>query len=65
MDVRIAKRFDFKERIKLHAYLESFNLFIETIPPRWMGFPRHVLTQLLPNLRRFCGCFQDAKASGS
>jgi len=39
MDVRIAKRFDFKERIKLHAYLESFNLFIETIPPRWMGFP--------------------------
>lgn len=27
MDVRIAKRFDFGERVKLHVYLEFFNLF--------------------------------------
>jgi len=28
MDMRIAKRSDSKERIKLHAYLEFFNLFV-------------------------------------
>ncbi|MFY9530922.1 MAG: hypothetical protein WAR24_18625 [Candidatus Acidiferrales bacterium] len=27
MDTRIAKRFDFGERVKVHAYLEFFNLF--------------------------------------
>ena len=27
LDLRIAKRFDFGDRVKLHAYLEFFNVF--------------------------------------
>lgn len=32
MDMRIAKRFDFGERVRLHAYLEFFNLFNRANP---------------------------------
>jgi hypothetical protein len=38
-DVRLAKRFDFKEQIKLHAYLEFFNLFNPPNPAAVNGLP--------------------------
>jgi hypothetical protein len=39
MDVRIAKRFDWTERIKLHAYLEFFDLFNRASPAAVNGLP--------------------------
>ena len=43
-DVRVAKRFDFGERIRLHAYLEFFNLLnranpaaVNSLPPAGAG----------------------------
>ena len=39
MDVRIAKRFDFGERIKLQGYLEFFNLFNSANPAAVNGIP--------------------------
>jgi hypothetical protein len=39
MDVRIAKRFDWKERVKLHAYVEFFNLFNRDNPAAVDGLP--------------------------
>jgi hypothetical protein len=39
MDVRIAKRFDFGERIKLCTYLEFFNLFNRANPAAVNGLP--------------------------
>jgi outer membrane receptor protein involved in Fe transport len=38
-DIRIAKRFDFGERVKLHAYLEFFNLFNRDNPAAVNGIP--------------------------
>jgi hypothetical protein len=38
-DVRIAKQFDFGERINLHAYLEFFNLFNRDNPAATNGIP--------------------------
>jgi hypothetical protein len=38
-DVRVAKRFDFGERVKLHAYLEFFNLFNRDNPAAVNGLP--------------------------
>lgn len=32
LDIRLAKRFDLSERVKLHAYFEMFNLFNATNP---------------------------------
>jgi len=40
MDIRIAKRFDFRERAKLFAYLELFNLFNRDNPAAVNGFPQ-------------------------
>jgi hypothetical protein len=40
LDVRIAKRFDFGERVKLHGYLEFFNLFNRANPAAINGSPR-------------------------
>jgi hypothetical protein len=40
MDVRIAKRFDFGERVKLFAYLEFFNLFNRDNPAAVNGLPQ-------------------------
>jgi hypothetical protein len=52
-DVRIAKRFDFGERVKLHAYLEFFNLFnrdnpaaVNEIPPSGTGSSTQKLGQV-------------------
>jgi len=39
MDIRIAKRFDFAERVKLFAYLEFFNLFNRDNPAALNGLP--------------------------
>jgi TonB-dependent receptor-like protein len=39
IDVRIAKRFQFGERFKLHAYLEFFNLFNRANPAAVNGIP--------------------------
>jgi hypothetical protein len=39
IDVRVAKRFDFGERIKLQAYLEFFNLFNRANPAAVNGIP--------------------------
>jgi hypothetical protein len=39
IDVRIAKRFDFGERVKLQAYLEFFNLFSRANPAAVNGIP--------------------------
>lgn len=39
MDIRIAKRFDFRERARLFAYLEFFNLFNRDNPAAENGFP--------------------------
>jgi hypothetical protein len=39
VDVRIAKRFDFWERVKLHGYLEFFNLFNRANPAAINGIP--------------------------
>ncbi len=39
LDARIAKRFDFGERIKLHAYLEFFNLLNRANPAAVEGLP--------------------------
>ena len=39
MDVRLAKRLDFGERIRLHAYLEFFNLFSRANPAAVNGLP--------------------------
>jgi hypothetical protein len=38
-DMRIAKRFDFRERVTLHAYLEFFNLFNRANPAAVNGLP--------------------------
>jgi hypothetical protein len=38
-DVRITKRFDFGERVKLHAYLEFFNLLNRANPAAVNGLP--------------------------
>jgi len=38
-DTRIARRFDFGERIRLHAYLEFFNLLNRANPAAVEGFP--------------------------
>ena len=38
-DVRIAKQFDFGERVKLHAFLEFFNLFNRDNPAAVNGIP--------------------------
>jgi hypothetical protein len=38
-DIRIAKQFDFGERVKLHAYLEFFNLFNRDNPAAVNGIP--------------------------
>lgn len=39
LDLRIAKRFDFGDRIKLHAYLEFFNAFNRDNPAAVNGLP--------------------------
>jgi outer membrane receptor protein involved in Fe transport len=39
LDVRIAKRFDFGERVKLHATIEFFNLFNRGNPAAVNGLP--------------------------
>jgi hypothetical protein len=39
LDVRLAKRFDFGERMKLHAYLEFFNLANNANPAAVNGLP--------------------------
>ena len=39
LDMRIAKRIDFGERIRLHAYLEFFNLFNRGNPAAVNGLP--------------------------
>jgi hypothetical protein len=39
IDVRMAKRFDFGERVKLQAYLEFFNLFNRANPAAINGIP--------------------------
>ena len=53
MDMRIAKRFDIGERVRLHAYFEMFNLFnaanpaaVETLPTQPVPFG--ATTQVLP-----------------
>jgi hypothetical protein len=38
-DMRIAKQFDFGERVKVHAYLEFFNLFNRDNPAAVNGLP--------------------------
>jgi hypothetical protein len=38
-DMRVAKRFDFSERVRLHAYLEFFNLFNRANPAAVNGLP--------------------------
>lgn len=38
-DARVAKRFDFRERVRLHAYLEFFNLFNRANPAAVNGLP--------------------------
>ncbi len=40
IDVRVAKRFDFGERINLQAYVEFFNLFNRANPAAVNGLPR-------------------------
>jgi hypothetical protein len=55
-DMRIAKRFDFSERVKLHAYLEFFNLFnranpaaVNSLPPTGPNAPKFAqVLQVLP-----------------
>jgi Carboxypeptidase regulatory-like domain/TonB dependent receptor/TonB-dependent Receptor Plug Domain len=39
LDLRIAKRFDFGDRVKLHAYLEFFNMFNRDNPAAVNGLP--------------------------
>ena len=39
MDMRIAKTFDFSERVRLHAYFEIFNLFNRDNPAAVQGLP--------------------------
>ena len=39
MDIRIAKRFDWSEHVKLHAYVEYFNLFNRDNPAAINGLP--------------------------
>jgi hypothetical protein len=39
VDLRVAKRFDFGERVKLHAYLEFFNLLNRANPAAVNGLP--------------------------
>jgi hypothetical protein len=39
LDLRIAKRFDFGERVKLHAYLEFFNVLNRDNPAATNGMP--------------------------
>lgn len=39
LDLRIAKRFDFGERVKLHAYFEFFNVFNRDNPAAVNGLP--------------------------
>jgi hypothetical protein len=39
LDARIAKRFNFGERVKLHAYLEFFNLLNRANPAAVEGLP--------------------------
>ena len=39
LDLRLAKRFDFGERVKLHAYLEFFNVFNRDNPAAVNGLP--------------------------
>jgi hypothetical protein len=39
MDMRIAKRFNFGERVKLHAYLEFFNMLNRANPAAVNGLP--------------------------
>jgi hypothetical protein len=39
LDLRIAKRFDFGDRVKLHAYLEFFNVFNRDNPAAVNGLP--------------------------
>ena len=39
LDTRIARRFDFGERVQLHAYLEFFNLFNRANPAAVNGLP--------------------------
>ncbi|MGB2901714.1 MAG: TonB-dependent receptor [Candidatus Acidiferrum sp.] len=46
-DARIAKRFDFGERVKLHAYLEFFNLFNRANPAAVSGLPTSQFAQVL------------------
>ncbi len=40
VDIRVAKRFDFRERVKFHAYIEFFNLFNRANPAAVEGLPR-------------------------
>lgn len=39
LDVRLAKHFDFRERVKLHAYLEFFNILNRDNPAAVNGLP--------------------------
>jgi hypothetical protein len=39
LDVRLSKRFDFGEQVRLHAYLEFFNLFNRDNPAAVNGIP--------------------------
>jgi outer membrane receptor protein involved in Fe transport len=48
MDVRLAKRFDFGERLRLHAYLEFFNLFNRANPAAINGLPPLTTTSTAP-----------------
>jgi outer membrane receptor protein involved in Fe transport len=46
-DMRIAKRFDFRERVRLHAYLEFFNLLNRANPAAVSGLPTSQFAQVL------------------
>jgi outer membrane receptor protein involved in Fe transport len=39
VDVRVAKQFDFGDRMKLHAYFEFYNLFNRANPAAVNGLP--------------------------
>ena len=50
MDVRLAKRFDFGERVRLHAYFEFFNLFNRANPAAVNALPAASSNSSAPSL---------------
>lgn len=50
-DMRIAKRFDFRERVRLHAYLEFFNLLNRANPAAINGLPPASPSSSAPKIR--------------